>query len=126
MYTKNTISHPSCFNRNSGRTQVSTQKASVEQCLRLLFTSSKGELLGDPFYGTNLMMYKNEPNDLVLQDMIVDDFVSAAKKYETRVEITQDDFTFVIDANKLYISINYRLVDTGTEHTFELSVLRGE
>lgn len=126
MYTKNTISHPSCFNRNSGRTQVSTSRVSVEQSLRLLLTSSKGELLGDPYYGTNLMMYKGEPNDLVLQDMIVDDFMSAINRYEKRVEVSQDSFIFEIDAHKIYIAIRYKLVDTGTEQNFELSVLRGE
>lgn len=126
MRLKNTISHPKCFDKNSGNTSISNYRISIEQCLRLLLTTSRGELLGDPYYGTNLMTFVNEPNDLILRDEIIDDFVYSIKKYERRISVSEEDIIIDIDGKNVNIKINYKITQLGTYETFELSVLRGD
>lgn len=126
MRLKNTISHPKCFDKNSGNTSISNDRISIEQCLRLLLTTSIGELLGDPYFGTNLMTFVNEPNDLILRDEIIDDFVYSIKKYERRISVSEEDIIIDIDGKNVNIKINYKITQLGTYETFELSVLRGD
>lgn len=126
MRLKNTISHPKCFDKNSGNTSISNDRISIEQCLRLLLTTSRGELLGDPYFGTNLMTFVNEPNDLILRDEIIDDFVYSIKKYERRISVSEEDIIIDIDGKNVNIKINYKITQLGTYETFELSVLRGD
>ena len=126
METINTISHPKCFDKNSGNTSISQDRISIEQCLRLLLTTSRGELLGDPYYGTNLMTFINEPNDLVLRDEIIDDFVYSIKKYEKRVRVSEEDIDVEADGKNVHIEIRYYISQLGVYETFELSVLRGD
>lgn len=125
-FSRTTITHPKCFDLNSGNTSVSSSIGSIEQCLRLLLTTSKGELLGDPFFGTNIMAFINEPNDIVLKDEIVDDFVNAIKSYEKRITVGQDDITIVQIDKKVNISITYYVNELGKVGNFELSMLRGD
>lgn len=123
---RNTIAHPVCFDKNSGRTSVNYNNVSIEQSLRLLLLSSRGELIGDPFFGTNLMMYINEPNDIVLEDMIINDFLYAINRYEKRISVSENDIHISGTDAKVNIEIGYYIVQLGTYKTFELSVLRGD
>lgn len=125
-FTRSTISHPKCFDLNSGKTSTSLSNVSIEQSLRLLLTTAKGELLGDPFFGTNTLAYINEPNDLVLRDEIIDDYVTAISAYEKRVSVGEDDISIVQTDSKVDISITYYMKELGQTGTFELSMLRGD
>lgn len=124
--TRSTISHPKCFDLNSGKTSISKTNVSIEQSLRLLLTTAKGELLGDPFYGTNTLAYINEPNDLVLRDEIIDDYITAINAYEKRVVVGEEDIVITQTDSKVDISITYYMKELGKTGTFELSMLRGD
>lgn len=125
-FTRSTISHPKCFDLNSGKTSTSISNVSIEQSLRLLLTTAKGELLGDPFYGTNTLVYINEPNDLVLRDEIIDDYITAISTYEKRVTVGEEDIEIVQTDSKIDVSITYYMKELGKTGTFELSMLRGD
>lgn len=125
MPRDNTISHPECFSIVTGMTSLSTGTKSIDECLGLLIRTSKGELLGDPAYGTNLMKYIYEPNDLILRDMVIEDLTTAIKNYETRIIVASSDIEVVIDKEYMYITINYLMKNTGTYETFTIYLLRG-
>lgn len=125
-FTRSTISHPKCFDLNSGKTSTSISNVSIEQSLRLLLTTAKGELLGDPFYGTNTLVYINEPNDLVLRDEIIDDYITAISTYEKRVTVGEEDIEIIQTDSKIDVSITYYMKELGKTGTFELSMLRGD
>ena len=125
-FTRSTISHPKCFDLNSGNTATSITNVSIEQSLRLLLTTAKGELLGDPFYGTNTIAFINEPNDLVLRDEIIDDYLSAIAKYEKRIVVTEDDIAIIQTNTNVNITIRYLIKELNKSEKFELSLLRGE
>lgn len=121
-----TISHPTCFDISTGKTLTVSSYTSINQCLGLLFTSAKGELLSDPDFGTNLFAYILEPNDLMLRDMVVDDILYAVNKYEKRITMSESDINITSTRDYVVISVNYFIKKTGDTETFEVTLDRGD
>ena len=51
----NTISFPRIFNPITGKTNLVTDEDSINNCLDLLFSTTVGELFGDPQFGCDLV-----------------------------------------------------------------------
>lgn len=124
MAFRNTISHKKCFNRTSGSTFLSEKDLSVEQCMRLIILTSKGELLGDPEFGTNIYEYLLMSNTDVIAELTINDILTGINTYEKRVQVSRDDISFNIDRNTVHINIQYLLLQTGTVETFTLEMSR--
>lgn len=95
----------------------------------MLYLTSKGELLGDPDYGTNIKKYVINNRGMLLQDRIKEDIVNATFKYEKRVLLSEDDViineNFGSDPNYIEIRVQYTIKETGEIDYIELS-LNGE
>lgn len=65
------IAFPEMFNRTV--TNLVDDYDATLQNLKMLLWSEKGELFGDPYYGTGLKKYLYEQNDLILRDILIDD-----------------------------------------------------
>ena len=52
-----TFSFSKIFNPQTGRTTMVEGQESINNCLAMLLSTCKGELLGDPNFGTNIKMY---------------------------------------------------------------------
>lgn len=95
----------------------------------MLYLTSKGELLGDPDYGTNIKKYVINNRGMLLQDRIKEDIVNATFKYEKRVLLSEDDViineNFSSDPNYIEIRVQYTIKETGEIDYIELS-LNGE
>ncbi len=124
MIGETTIKFPNITNLVSGKNLFSKNYESINECLGLLLRTSKGELLGDPQFGCNLMRYIYEPNDAILQDIAREDIVSAISKYEPRVTVNADDIEIYSENEKVYITISYYINSTGTTNSYELVMLR--
>lgn len=124
MVGETTIKFPNITNLVSGKNLFSKNYESINECLGLLLRTSKGELLGDPQFGCNLMRYIYEPNDAILQDIAREDIVSAISKYEPRVTVNADDIEIYSENEKVYITISYYINSTGTTNSYELVMLR--
>lgn len=121
-----TIKFPNITNIMSGKNVFVSGTESINICLGLLLRTSKGELLGDPQFGCNLMRYMHEPNDLVLQDLVREDILSAISLYEKRISVMSSGIEVTSDDNTVYVSISYTIIKTGTNGTFDLAMLRSD
>lgn len=124
MISETTISFPNITSLVSGKNTFSKDYESINECIGLLLRTSKGELLGDPQFGCNLMRYIHEPNDLILQDLAREDIVSAISKYEPRVTVNAENIDISSEDNNVYITINYYINSTGTTSSYNLVMLR--
>lgn len=124
MAFRNSIKHPECFNIISGRTNIAEYHESIQESIRLLLLTNKGELLGDPQYGTNLIKHIHEPNTMILQDLLSDDISRVISKYEKRIRVNPNDITFIKENKKLYINIMYTVIRTNEVDTFTLELLK--
>ena len=83
------IQFPKMFNRTV--TNLVTDYDATLQNLKMLLWSEKGELFGDPYYGTSLKRYLYDQNDSVLQDLLIDDIYTAVKVFMPQIRIERKD-----------------------------------
>ena len=121
----NTFSFGKMFNSQTGKLLISDGEQSINDCLSMLISTCRGELLGDPNFGTDikkyLMNYKGEP----LFQLVKDDIIIAIKNYEKRVVVELSDIKLsqVRDyPNLIYIDIFYRDLTTGTYKSFNTTI----
>lgn len=124
----NTFTFNKMFNAQTGKTMVATDEKSINDCLAMLISTCRGELLGDPNFGTDikkyLMNYKGEP----LFQLIREDIVRAIKSYEKRALVKETSIKLnqlKDQPNSIYITIRYKDLTSGTNKELELSVNRG-
>lgn len=125
MSTESTISFPRIFNIITRRGQLSYGTDSINQCLELLLLTSRGELIGDPLYGTDLLKCTYEHNDSIMNDIIKNDIVSAISKYMSKIiSVSYDDISIINESNKVLITISYYINKTDSIGTYELVMLK--
>jgi len=87
------IQFPEMFTRTVTNT-VSDYDATLQN-LKLLFWSEKGELFGDPYYGTGLKRYLYDQNDVVLQDILLDDLYTTITLFMPQILVNRNDITLI-------------------------------
>jgi len=98
------IKFPDMFSRT--KTNLVTDYDATLQNLKMLLWSEKGELFGDPYYGTGLKKYLFDQNDYVLQDILIDNIYTAICLFIPQIKIERKDITLVKEENgKLTITI---------------------
>lgn len=115
------IKHPNEFSIITGKTNLVKEIESVSQSLRLLLTTAKGELFGDPDFGSNLYSYLYEYSGEVLYQLIRDDIVEVATSQDSRIQVSPEDITFIEDGSTLHINVAYSI--KYTDLSSEVSIL---
>ena len=87
------IAFPEMFNHTT--TNLVSDYDATLQNIKLLLWSEKGELFGDPYYGTGLKRYLFDQNDVVLQDILLDDIYSALVLFIPQIEIDRKDIKLI-------------------------------
>lgn len=76
------------------------------QNLKTLLLSSKGELWGDPYFGTNIKKFMFDQNDLVLVDLVIDDIYNAIATFMPQLFVERKNIDIVQSHGKMYITIS--------------------
>ena len=102
------IAFPEIFTRTT--TNLVEDYDATLQNLKLLIWSEKGELFGDPYYGTGLKRYLYDQNDNVLQDILLDDLYTAIKLFMPQLQFERKDISLV-KGTKGELSIKLRAMN---------------
>ena len=97
------IAFPDMFNRTV--TNLTEDYDATLQNLKMLLWSEKGELFGDPYYGTGLKKYLYEQNDAILRDILIDDIYTAVATFMPQLKIDRKGITIESDGAKVIASI---------------------
>ena len=97
------IQFPNMFTRTTTNT-VSDYDASLQN-LKMLLWSEKGELFGDPEFGTGLKRYLYDQNDYVLADLIIDNIYTAIATFMPQIYVTRNDIKLEADQAKIIVTI---------------------
>lgn len=87
------IQFPEMFTRTVTNT-VSDYDATLQN-LKMLLWSEKGELFGDPYYGTGLKKYLYDQNDVVLIDILIDDIYTAIQLFMPQIRVERSGIQLV-------------------------------
>ena len=83
------IQFPEMFTRTVTNT-VSDHDATLQN-LKMLLWSEKGELFGDPYFGTGIKRYLYDQNDVVLIDILIDDIYTAITLFMPQIRVDRKD-----------------------------------
>lgn len=108
------ISFPKMFT-NTTTKLLSDHEATVSN-LKLLLLSEKNSLFGDPYFGTNIRKLIFEPNNVVLQDIVIDEIYTAILQFMPQVLVKRTDITIVQQGSDLFVTIRaLNLLDYTTD-----------
>ena len=98
------ISYPKMFVTKTKTGVVQDYDATLQN-LKLLIFSEKGELFGDPYFGTGLKRYLYDQNDVVLQDLLIDELYMAIATFMPQIKISRNDITITADGTTVLCTI---------------------
>lgn len=115
------ISHPKEFSVVAGNTELAREIESINQSIKLLLTSAKGELFGDPSFGSRLLEYIFEYSGETLYSLLQQEIIEVLTTQDTRVSVEERDITFNEDGTTLKINIKYSI--KYTNYSAEMTIL---
>ena len=119
------IAFPKIFNRTTTNT-VRDYDATLQN-LKLLLWSEKGELFGDPYFGTGVKKYFYDQNDTVLRDILIDDLYTAIALFMPQIKISRKDITLVkTKKGELSVSIKALNLADFTTDMYNLVLFQNE
>lgn len=101
--------------------QMTSDIERINQSLLLLFETPKGTRLFLPDYGTNLRLYRFEPNDDILVEALRQSLYTDIGRWEPRITVQNIDFyrdSDSIDNNILYIHLTYTIANSSNTYNF--------
>ncbi len=98
------ISYPKMFATKTKTGTVSDYDATLQN-LKMLIFSEKGELFGDPYFGTGLKRFLYDPNDVVLQDLLIDELYIAIATFMPQILIKRSDITITSDGTTVMCTL---------------------
>lgn len=119
------IQFPEMFTRTVTNT-VSDYDATLQN-LKMLLWSEKGELFGDPYFGTGIKRYLYDQNDAVLVDILIDDIYTAIVLFMPQIRVERKDIKlFRSSKGKVTAKINaLNKADFSTD-MYEIVLLQAE
>lgn len=117
-----TFSFPRMVDLRTRKITLSDTYKSINECLGVLLRTRKGELLGDPDYGCNLLERIFMYNGLIVEQLIREDILDAVSKYEPRINMTSNDIIIEQDVRTVRIYIQYEIKTSGEINEFNLEI----
>lgn len=118
------IAFPYMFNRTTTNT-VSGYYATLQN-LEMLLASNKGELFGDPYYGSNLKKFLYDQNDSILQDLLIDDIYSCITTFMPQIKTERKYIT--LTSSKAQVSVTIKAINKAdfTTNLYSIVLLQTE
>ena len=98
------ISYPKIFVTKTKTGIVNDYDATLQN-LKMLIFSEKGELFGDPYFGTGLKRFLYDQNDTVLKDLLVDEIYIAVATFMPQIILKRSDITIEADGTKVICNL---------------------
>ena len=118
------LSFPLIF--SNSKTNVLSDRQATMSNLKLLLKSSKGELFGDPYFGTKLNELFYAQNNMALTDLVIDEIYTAILEYMPQLKLTRSDITVERDGTSVSVSIKAtNKLDLSTD-MYSIKLMTGE
>lgn len=121
----NCISFPKIFKTNVV-TDIKKGYDATLECLKLLLSTERGSLFGDPEYGIRLRRYWYNQNNYVLKDILIDEIFDQIQIFIPQITIQRKDIKIEQEHNKCIIHI--RAIDKADfqPSTYDVQLIREE
>lgn len=115
------ISFPFHFNTR-GRVKLSSGKEHIDESIKQILLTLKGERVMEPEFGSNLLKIVFESKNSAYDALIKDEITSALKRWETRINVKDVIIKRVDNSEEVFIKINYKIKETQEFTNVEFSI----
>ena len=98
------INYPEMF--TTSQTNLVRDREAPYSNMKLLLTSWKNSLIGDPYFGTNLKKFIYNQNNTVLRDLVIDDIYVSILTFLPQVIIKRNDIKVESDGADVFTTIS--------------------
>jgi len=115
------LDFPNIFSRT--KTNLVQDKQAALSNLKLVLGSCKHELLGDPFFGTALKQYFFMPNDVWVEDLVIDTIYETIRRYVPQIVASRKNISIEKDETTLYITLKFQYIIDKTLDTVNIELI---
>lgn len=108
---------------SGARTLLVEDHDATLQNLKLLLSSDKFSLFGDPFYGMVLKRALYEENNTVLKDLLIDEIYTAVMIFMPQVRLQRKDIKIKQEKDKIYAELNCINLLNYVQDTYSIQLL---
>jgi len=119
------MTYPLRADEGLGRFRRLTPAEEVEQSVRLILTTRRGERPLRPRFGADLDRFAFEGLGLTTQNLIRREVIAALSRWEPRIQDLEVSFRRRPEEGKLYVDVSYRLVHTGERGRTQVELTPG-
>lgn len=103
------ISYPITIKDNSRSISIVTDDEYIRQSLLGVSYTTKGELLGDPEFGSNFLLFLFETNIEALIDILANEIIEMVSRYLPQITLNKNGITgeSIGDTLRLRVSYSY-------------------
>jgi hypothetical protein len=111
LYT-NSITHPKMFSLTNGNTGLDSLDVSINRSISLILLTAKGEVFGNPEFGSDIRKFLFQNYNDNLKELIIDEIIESVSKWEDRIILSRNDITIEQNDLVLKIHISYTLTNS--------------
>lgn len=108
---------------SDGRFKLETNEAAINQSIKTILSTSPGERLMDPEFGSSVPSLMFEPITERTAQALQRDVTKALTRWEPRISLQRVDVTANPDGNSIILTIQYRIRATGALGNFSARVV---
>lgn len=125
---KRCIRHPNTFSMAQGNTSLAQEIESINQSIGLILSTSKGELFGDPTFGSTIKEYFYDYVGDTFDQEIIYTIVEELNDQEPRIIVSANNIGITNEGSTVKISISYDLkyTDISSEFTYITQIQEGD
>ena len=105
---------------NSTTANLLKDKEAIRSNMILLFSSERGTLFGDPYYGSELDKYLYEQSGSIVIDLLIDELYTTIKTFMPQVYVERKDIKVYAINTTLYADIKYYYIIDNTSDLFTI------
>ena len=105
---------------NSTTANLLNDKEAIRSNMILLFSSERGTLFGDPYYGSELDKYLYEQSGSIVIDLLIDELYTTIKTFMPQVYVERKDIKVYAINTTLYADIKYYYIIDNTSDLFTI------
>lgn len=107
---------------NSTTANLLSDKEAIRSNMILLFSSERGTLFGDPYYGSELAKYLYEQSGSIVIDLLIDELYTTIKTFMPQVYVERKDIRVYAINTTLYADIKYYYIIDNTSDLFTIKL----
>lgn len=111
---------------SSTQANLISDKTAVKSNLKLLLSSERLSLFGDPYFGSQLKRALFEQASSLVVDLMIDEIYTTIITFIPQVFLTRKDITITTDGTDLFAHINYIYVPDNTSDLYSINLTNYE